>query len=556
MVILKREGNDMEKIKGVPVSEGRALGKILLLSIEDIKYEKIAIQLEALEGEKEKLHKALQETKDELTKLIDMAKKDEQSDQVEIFETYVVMLSDVMLIQEVEQLMEKELANLEHALSVVGESYVAKMLELDDPYFRARADDFKQIFRMIFDSLKATKSSVVRPTEPFILAAKEIGPADMAKVDRTLLQGFILEHGSRTSHAAIISRAMGIPMISGIESIESVLSEQVFCALDGTAGHVYISPTDEIIEEYQSYLQEIKQQNEEDKKLLNEEAITVDGTHIELMANIGSQHEVQEVLDSNADGIGLFRTEFFYMENGGTSLPTEEEQFEVYKQVLSAMGEKPVIFRTLDAGGDKQIASLGIPAEENPFLGWRAIRYCLKRTDVFKTQIRALLRASMYGNAKIMLPMIISKEEVLQAKTIIHEVYEELQKESIDVKKVPVGIMIETPAAAVNAVELASISDFFSIGTNDLTQYTLAVDRGNGHIADLYDEGHPAVMYLIRHVIDSANKANIPVGLCGEMAGNADFTEKLLKNGLRDFSMSPILILKAKKLIRSLSTKA
>ncbi len=545
----------MEKIKGVPVSEGRALGKILLLSIEDIKYEKIAIQIEALEGEKEKLQKALSDTREVLDSLIENAKTDNQTDQIEIFETYIIMLSDVMLIQEIEQYMEKELANLEHAISVVGESYVAKMLELDDPYFRARADDFKQIFRMIFDSLKSSKSAVLRPTEPFILAAKEIGPADMAKIDRTFLQGFILEHGSRTSHAAIISRAMGIPMISGIENIESVLSEQVFCALDGTAGHVYIAPTSEIIEEYQSYLQELKQQNEEDKKLLNEEAITVDGTHIELMANIGSQHEVQEVLDSNADGIGLFRTEFFYMENGGETLPSEDEQFKVYKEVLSAMQDKPVIFRTLDAGGDKQITSLGIPPEENPFLGWRAIRYCLKRTDVFKTQIRALLRASVYGNAKIMLPMIISKEEVLQAKAIIHEVYEELQKEGIEAKEVPVGVMIETPAAAVNAKELAGISDFFSIGTNDLTQYTLAVDRGNGHIAELYDEGHPAVMYLIKYIIECANNASIPVGLCGEMAGNADFTESLLKNGLRDFSMSPILILKTKKLIRSLSTK-
>ncbi len=514
----------MEKIQGVPVSEGRALGKIVLLSVEDIKYEKIAIELEALEGEKEKLHKALQETKQDLETLVEKAKSDEQVDQVEIFETYIMMLSDVMLIQEIEQFMEKELANLEHALSVVGESYVAKMLEIEDPYFRARADDFKQIFRMMFESLKATKSSVMRPTEPFILAAKEIGPADMAKVDRTLLQGFVLEHGSRTSHAAIISRAMGIPMISGIENIEDLLSEQVYCALDGTKGHLYVSPTNEIIEEYQSYLQEKKEQNEEDKKLLNEESITIDGVHIELMANIGSLHEVQDVLDCNADGIGLFRTEFFYMENGGTKLPTEEEQFKVYKAVLSAMGDKPVIFRTLDAGGDKQITSLGIPPEENPFLGWRAIRYCLKRTDVFKTQIRALLRASVYGNAKIMLPMIISREEVETSKELIHEVAEELKKEGVAIKNVPVGIMIETPAAAVNAVELASISDFFSIGTNDLTQYTLAVDRGNGHIAELYDEGHPAVMYLIQHIIASANKANIPVGLCGEMAGNTDFT--------------------------------
>ncbi len=543
----------MEKIQGVPVSEGRALGKIVLLTVEDIKHEKKSIHFESLEGEKEKLQKALGETKEDLEKLIKEAKDEEHADQAEIFETYVMMLTDVMLIAEIEQFMEKELANLEYALSVVGESYVAKMLELDDPYFRARADDFKQIFRMIFESLKTTKSEVLRPTEPFILAAKEIGPADMAKVDKTLLQGFVLEHGSRTSHAAIISRAMGIPMISGINNLEKKLSEQTFCAIDGKEGAIYISPSQDIIDDFQITIQENKKQSEEEKKLLDKECITLDGTHIELMANIGSLHEVQDVLDCNADGIGLFRTEFFYMENGGTKLPTEEEQFEVYKAVLSAMGDKPVIFRTLDAGGDKQISSLGIPAEENPFLGWRAIRYCLKRTDVFKTQIRALLRASVHGNAKIMLPMIISKEEILQAKSFIEETYNELKAEGIDAKMAPIGTMIETPAAAVNAKELASISDFFSIGTNDLTQYTLAVDRGNGHIAELYDEGHPAVMYLIKYVIECANNAKIPIGLCGEMAGNKDFTESLLKNGLRDFSMSPILILKTKKLIRSLS---
>ncbi len=545
----------MEKITGIPVSEGRALGKIVLLSIADITYTKVDIKIEEFEGEKEKLQKALQNTQKDIEALIAQAKTDNQEEQVAIFETYIMMLNDVMVIQEIEQFMEKELSNLEYALSFVGESYVSKMLEIEDPYFRARADDFKQIFRMLLESLKSTAASVLRPTEPFILAAKEIGPVDMAKIDKTLLQGFVLEQGSKTSHAAIISRAMGIPMVSGIANIENTVSEQDFCAVNGTNGIVYISPTQDVIKEFQTAIQEQKAQTEEEKKLVYMDCKTLHGTPVELMANIGSFHEVQDVLDCNADGIGLFRTEFFYMENGGNTLPTEEEQFKVYKEVLSALKDKPVIFRTLDAGGDKNIPSLGIPKEENPFLGWRAIRYCLKRTDVFKTQIRALLRASVYGNAKIMLPMIISKDEVMQVKVFIQEASAELQKEGVEAKKIPIGIMIETPAAAINAEELSSVSDFFSIGTNDLTQYTLAVDRGNGNISELYDEGHPAVMMLIKHVIETANKANIPVGLCGEMAGNTQFTERLLKAGLRDFSMSPRGILKIKKIIPTLSCK-
>ncbi len=545
----------MKEEKGVPVSDGQALGKIVVLTVETLDYEKMAIKEQALEGEKEKLQKGLSGAIAEIQGLIAQAVEDGQEEQNQVFEAYLEMLYDEELVKEIIEYMRKELVCIESALSYICADYVSKMLEIDDPYFQARADDFKQIFRMIFRALHGKTESSAKPTEPFILVAKEIGPADMAKVDKKLLQGFILETGSRTSHAAIISRAMGIPMISGIKDVENVLASQEYCAIDGATGLVYIDPNDDVVKEFETNIAQKKAEYEEMRKMLHEEAVTTDGVHITLFANIGTTQEVEGVLENNADGIGLFRTEFLFMENGGDRLPTEEEQFKAYKEVVSALGDKPVIFRTLDAGGDKEVKALGIPKEENPFLGWRAIRYCLKRPEVFKTQIRALLRASHYGNAKIMIPMIISKDEVLQSRKLIEEVAQELKSEGIPFKDVPVGIMIETPAAAVNAEDLATVSDFFSIGTNDLTQYTLAVDRGNDEISDLYDEGHPAVISLIKHVISVGNKAGIAVDICGEMAGNSDFTEILLKSGLREFSMSPILILKIKKLLRSLSTK-
>lgn len=545
----------MTEIKGVPVSDGQAIGKIFLLAVESLDCESASICADALLAEKKKMQDALDGAREETKSLIALALEEGQEEQNEVFECYLEMLHDDELITDIGQYIETELVSLETALSYVCTDYVRQMLEIDDPYFQARADDFKQIFRMIKTASMGGCENSNKPTEAFILAAKEIGPADMAKVDKKLLQGFILETGSRTSHAAIISRAMGIPMISSIKDIEKELCSLQNCAMDGSTGIVYLSPDSNLTQKFQQSIEIKRKEKEEIKKLLHEEAVTLDGKHITLFANIGTIGEVAGILENNADGIGLFRTEFLFMENGGNRLPTEEEQFNSYKTVLSALNGKPVIFRTLDAGGDKNIAALGIPKEENPFLGWRAIRYCLKRPEVFRIQIRALLRASIYGNAKIMIPMIISKDEVLQTKKIINEIYAELKEQGEPVKKdIPVGIMIETPAAAVNAEELAKVSDFFSIGTNDLTQYTLAVDRGNEEIADLYDEGHPAVINLIKHVIAVGNKAGIPVDICGEMAGNSRFTEILLKSGLREFSMSPILILEIKKLIRSLKT--
>ena len=545
----------MKKLNGVPVSQGKAIGEAYILTLDNLNHERVSIKANNIQIEKQKFQDSLSKTKENLDALLEIARTQEQQEQIEILETYHVMLMDPILISEIEQYIEKELVTVESASTYVFDSYVQKMLAIDDPYFQARADDFKQILRMILTVLKGEQNAAVTPIHNFILIAKEIGPADISNIDKTYLKGFILESGNKTSHAAIVARALGIPMVSGITNIESGFTNCTLCAIDGTEGIIYLEPNEEIQNDFSLAIEQKAEQDNLEKNLLLEPAITLDGTKVNLLANIGTPEEIESVLENNADGIGLFRTELLFMAQGGTQLPSEDEQFETYKQVLVKMNGKPVTFRTLDIGGDKQLPALEIPKEENPYLGWRAIRYCLTKQDVFRTQIRALLRASVFGNAKIMLPMIISKEEIIETKKIIQEESAKLAEQNIECSIPPVGIMIETPAAAVNSEELATVSDFFSIGSNDLTQYTLAVDRGNTLIADLYNEAHPAVLKLIQQTISSAKNAGIPISLCGEMAGNPEFADFLLNAGLTDFSMSPILLLKIKKLVRNYSSK-
>ena len=529
----------METILGITAAEGLAAAKAFILQTDKFSGNRTAIQSGQIAGELEALQSAIKKAVTEIEKLRDKAYAEKALEQSDIFNAYLEIVQDEELFCDVERCVKTKLVNLETALMDVCNDYAADMAALDDPYMQARADDFRQIFRIILDMHTGSDNTELTFTEDFILVAREIGPADTAKIDKRFLKGIVVETGSRTSHAAIICRAAGIPMLSGIRYCASNIKTGTPLIVDAVEGRLISAPDSNTQAEYAEKIAALQARVERIKTFKDKPGLTAAGTRIVLMANAGTVAEIDAVLENNADGIGLFRTEFLFMENPNR-IPTEEEQFTAYKTVLTKMGSKPVVFRTLDAGGDKNIAALGIPKEENPFLGWRAIRYCLKTPEVFRVQLRALLRASGYGNCKIMIPMISGQSELLQTKRLINSVYEELEeRDKKSIRRVPLGIMVETPAAALIADILAGHVDFFSLGTNDLTQYTIAVDRGNEYVSELYNEMHPAVLTLVERTVQAAHKAGIEVHVCGEMAGDTGCTEALLKAGLRELSMSP-----------------
>ena len=529
----------METILGITAAEGLAAAKAFILQTDKFSGNRTAIQSGQIAGELEALQSAIKKAVTEIEKLRDKAYAEKALEQSDIFNAYLEIVQDEELFCDVERCVKTKLVNLETALMDVCNDYAADMAALDDPYMQARADDFRQIFRIILDMHTGLDNTELTFTEDFILVAREIGPADTAKIDKRFLKGIVVETGSRTSHAAIICRAAGIPMLSGIRYSASNIKTGTPLIVDAVEGRLISAPDSNTQAEYAEKIAALQARVERIKTFKDKPGLTAAGTPIVLMANAGTVAEIDAVLENNADGIGLFRTEFLFMENPNR-IPTEEEQFTAYKTVLTKMGSKPVVFRTLDAGGDKNIAALGIPKEENPFLGWRAIRYCLKTPEVFRVQLRALLRASGYGNCKIMIPMISGQSELLQTKRLINSVYEELEeRDKKSIRRVPLGIMVETPAAALIADILAGHVDFFSLGTNDLTQYTIAVDRGNEYVSELYNEMHPAVLTLVERTVQAAHKAGIEVHVCGEMAGDTGCTEALLKAGLRELSMSP-----------------
>lgn len=529
----------METILGITAAEGLAAAKAFILQTDKFSGNRTAIQSGQIAGELEALQSAIKKAVTEIEKLRDKAYAEKALEQSDIFNAYLEIVQDEELFCDVERCVKTKLVNLETALMDVCNDYAADMAALDDPYMQARADDFRQIFRIILDMHTGSDNTELTFTEDFILVAREIGPADTAKIDKRFLKGIVVETGSRTSHAAIICRAAGIPMLSGIRYSASNIKTGTPLIVDAVEGRLISAPDSNTQAEYAEKIAALQARVERIKTFKDKPGLTAAGTPIVLMANAGTVAEIDAVLENNADGIGLFRTEFLFMENPNR-IPTEEEQFTAYKTVLTKMGSKPVVFRTLDAGGDKNIAALGIPKEENPFLGWRAIRYCLKTPEVFRVQLRALLRASGYGNCKIMIPMISGQSELLQTKRLINSVYEELEeRDKKSIRRVPLGIMVETPAAALIADILAGHVDFFSLGTNDLTQYTIAVDRGNEYVSELYNEMHPAVLTLVERTVQAAHKAGIEVHVCGEMAGDTGCTEALLKAGLRELSMSP-----------------
>lgn len=478
-----------------------------------------------------------------------IAAGDAASEEAEIMRSYIAILNDPELEKDIVQRIREQKVFLNEALTLTAQEYADDMSALEDEYLKQRAQDFEQLFAMLLSYSSGSVQKKVFIEKPCILAAKALSPIDMSEVNKKFLLGIITEEGSKTSHAAIIARSYAIPMIAGIPYAAIVKNDTA--VIDTEKKLCVLNPENTTASFYTEKNAQLQKEKEYFNALVEKRAVTEDGVHIELMANIGSVQEAAQAYVQNADGIGLFRTEFLLSE-AGIDFPSEENQFETYRAVLRQMNGKSVTIRTFDIGGDKVYPCVHLPEEENPFLGWRGVRYMLDNTELLHTQLRALLRASVYGTLHIMFPMITTEEEVKSLLSSVERIKKDLHKEKIPYgRNVKVGVMIETPAAALIADKLAQIVDFFSIGTNDLTQYTLASDRNNAKIAHLYRENHPAVLQLIRMTIDAGKKYKKHVCVCGEMAGNPLFTQELLNLGLRCFSMTPANIQKVKKEILS-----
>ncbi|HEY8892734.1 MAG TPA: phosphoenolpyruvate--protein phosphotransferase [Clostridium sp.] len=537
-------------ILGTGVSPGIAMGKILLLQNEEFIIKKTIIS--DVEAEKTRFLKALKDSSDELLQIKDKALKELGEEKAAIFEAHLVLLEDPELIASTVDKIESEKCNADYCFNVVATDFIELFKGMENEYMRERVSDIRDISKRVLGHMLGIKSvdlSILK--EDAILVSNDLTPSETANMDKEKVLGFLTNIGGRTSHTAIMARSFEIPAVVGLENITTTVKQGDYVIIDGDSGKVLINPNVEDI----SYYNKLKEKCENIKQKLqlfkDKESVTFDGKKVELAGNIGTPEDVTGLINNGAEGVGLFRTEFIFMNRD--CLPTEEEQFQSYKTVLEALSPKPVVIRTLDIGGDKELSYLNIDKEMNPFLGYRAIRICLKETDLFKNQLRALLRASVYGNLKIMFPMISSLEELLMAKDILNEVKEELETSKVPyASNIEVGMMIEVPSAAIISDMLAKHVDFLSIGTNDLIQYTCAVDRMNEKINHLYSPFNPAVLRLIKMVIDNGHKEGIWVGMCGEMAGDKKIIPILLGMGLDEFSMSPISILPARKLIDSL----
>ena len=533
--------------KGVAASKGYAIGKVFLREEEEIVItDKI---VDDIESEKARLQKALDDSKDQLIKIKEKALKEMGEEKAAVFEAHITLLDDpeftgAMLLE-----IENNRLNAMKAAENVTNMFVSIFDAMEDAYMRERAADIKDVSSRIISNLAGKGGDAFAITEKdTIVVAHDLTPSDTAQLDRSKVIGFITNIGGRTSHAAIMARTLEIPAVLGLGDITTSVKTGDMIIVDGLKGDVIINPSKDQLDEYRAKKEKFEKEQEELKKLINVKTTTKSGRRIEVCGNIGKPEDVLGVIANGGDGVGLFRTEFLYMDRD--SAPTENEQFESYKFVLEKMQGKQVVIRTLDIGGDKTLPYLPLPEEMNPFLGYRAIRLCLDRKEIFKVQLRALLRASVYGNLCVMFPMISGLEEFLQAKEVVDECKAELKSEGIKYsEEIQWGIMVEIPAAAVYADELAKYVDFFSIGTNDLIQYTLAADRMSEKVSYLYNPMHPAVLRLIKMTIDGAHSQGKWVGMCGEMAGDEVAIPTLVEYGLDEFSMSATSILSAKKIM-------
>ena len=535
-------------IQGKSVFSGIAIGRLSVYNKAENVVKRVKIT--DIDGEIRRFEEARKEGKKQLADLYEKALKEVGEVNAAIFEVHQMMLDDLDYVESIQNMIKSQEVNAEFAVANTGDNFSEMFASMDDDYMKERAADVKDISNRLIMILQGNGAGGIRSDEPVILLADDLAPSETVQLDKSKVLSFVTRHGSTNSHTAILARTMNIPALIGVDYPGD--ADGKMGIVDGYEGKIIIDPEVSVLEDYKAK----KEKEDEKKRLLQElkgkENVTLDGKKINLYANIGSVSDVASVLANDAGGIGLFRSEFLYLES--ETYPTEEEQFKAYRTVAENMAGKKVIIRTLDIGADKQVGYFHLDKEENPAMGYRAIRICLDRRDIFKTQLRALYRASYYGTISIMFPMIISVQEVKQIKQIISEVKAELDEANIPYKDVEIGIMIETPAAVMMSEELAKEVDFFSIGTNDLTQYTLAIDRQNPKLDNIYDSHHPAILKMLQMVVDNGHKGGCWVGICGELGADTTLTETFLKMGFDELSVSPSMILRVRDRIRNTDT--
>ncbi|RIL75439.1 phosphoenolpyruvate--protein phosphotransferase [Staphylococcus cohnii] len=538
-------------INGIAASDGVAIAKAYLLVEPDLSYDSEKIQ--DVDAEIAKFQNAIETSKVELTKIRNNAEKNLGADKAAIFDAHLLVLDDPELIQPIEDKIKNEQVNAPTALSDVTGQFITIFEAMDNEYMKERAADIRDVSKRVLAHILGVE--LPNPSmidESVVIIGNDLTPSDTAQLNKEFVQGFVTNIGGRTSHSAIMSRSLEIAAVVGTKSITEEVIQGDMIIVDGLTGEVIIDPTEDEVIAYQNKRERFFEDKKELQKLRDEETTTIDGVHAELAANIGTPNDLKGVIENGAEGVGLYRTEFLYM--GRDEMPTEDEQFEAYKKVLETMEDKRVVVRTLDIGGDKELPYLNLPEEMNPFLGYRAIRLCLDQPEIFRPQLRALLRASVYGKLNIMFPMVATIKEFRDAKALLLEEKENLTNEGIEVSDdIEVGIMVEIPSTAALADVFAKEVDFFSIGTNDLIQYTMAADRMSERVSYLYQPYNPAILRLVQQVINASHNEGKWTGMCGEMAGDEIAIPLLLGLGLDEFSMSATSILKARRQIKGLS---
>ena len=541
----------MQCFQGKSVYKGIAMGPVVVLKKND--YQVKRTRIEDAETEAARVDVALKASQEQLQKLYDKAVKEVGEASAAIFEVHQMMLEDEDYLEAIQNMIRTEQVNAEYAVAVTGDNFAEMFASMDDDYMKARSADIKDISERLVRNLSGQGDVDLSSIEPSVIVADDLSPSETVQMDKDKILAFVTVHGSTNSHTAILARMMNIPALIGVKMDLEELQTGMTAVVDGFGGKVTFEPDEELKAQTEARMQE----EEEKLKLLQElkgkENITLDGRKINIYANIGSVGDIGYVMENDAGGIGLFRSEFLYL--GRNDFPTEEEQFQAYKQAVQMMAGKKVIIRTLDIGADKQVDYFNLGNEDNPAMGYRAIRICLKQPEIFKTQLRALLRAAVYGNLSIMYPMITSTEEVKRIYEIVAEVEEELKAQEIQYKIPEQGIMIETPAAAIISDRLAEMVDFFSIGTNDLTQYTLAIDRQNEKLDEFYNPHHEALLRMIQMVVDNAHKCGKWAGICGELGADVTLTEQFVRMGLDELSVAPSMVLKLRKIVREMKVE-